>query len=129
MSVLFQSQRHFKIWKYLISHGQLLMRSVPTDVERNRIEVLFRNVVAMSTTTELDNLTIREPSEPELLTIRGQIGTAASQLGGTAFVIETSTSTGYIVASDFATAEDDGDYRTPSSLLIEGFGVNKGAQR
>ena len=119
MKTLFQSQRHFKIWKYLISHGQLLMRSVPTDAERNRVEVLFRNVLAIKTTMELDNLTIREPSEEELLTMAQQIGMPVSRLGGTAFVIETLTSTGYIIASDFATVEDDGNYKTPSSLLIE----------
>ena len=90
MKTLFRSQRHFKIWKYLISHqGQLLMRSVPTHGEPKRMEVLFRNVVAMKTSTELDNLTIREPSEEELLAICEEVGMPVSQLSGTAFVIET----------------------------------------
>ena len=115
MNTLFSSQRHFKIWKYLISHGQLLFRSVPTDAERNRVEVLFRNVVAVKTTMELDNLMIRQPSEEELSTIAQEIGMPVSQLGGTVLMIETLTSTGYIVASDYATAKDDGNYRTPSS--------------
>ena len=66
MKTLFQSQRYFKIWRYLISHGQLLMRSVSADAEQHRVEVLFRNVLAIKTTMELDKLTIREPSEEEL---------------------------------------------------------------
>ena len=120
MKTLFASHRRFSIWRYLISHGQLLLRSVPTGVECSRVEVLFRNVVAIKITMQLDNLTIRQPSEEELLTIGQQVGTPVSQLGGAVFVIKTLKSTGYVVASEFAAAEDDGDYKTPSSLLIEG---------
>jgi len=82
------------------------------------VEVLFRKVAAIKAGMELDELTIRDPSASELMTISQQIGSPAAQIGRV-FVIETSTWNGYIVASEFATAEDDGDYKTPSSLLIE----------
>lgn len=118
MNTLFQSTRHFKVWRYLISHGQLLLRSVPTDSEPYRIEVLFRDVHAVKITTELNELVIREPSEQELFIISEDVRVSMSTLGLKAFMIESSSYRGYVVASDVATAKDQGDYKTPSSLMI-----------
>lgn len=118
MPMLFQSYRHFKIWRYLISHGQLLLRSVPTESEPGRIEVLFSNVYAMKINTEVDYLLIRQASEEETLKIGQEVGTPLSDLELTAFIVESSSMRGYVVASNVATAEDEGDYKTPSSLLI-----------
>jgi hypothetical protein len=72
----------------------------------------------MSLTTELDTLKIREPSAEERTAIATQFGIARFELPETAFVIETKSTTGFVVACEFATAEDGGDYKTPSSLLI-----------
>ena len=118
MNALFKSHRHFRIWKYRVSHGQLLLRSVPTDTEHSRVEVLFRSVVAIKTTMELDSLKIRRPSEAELLEISQQAGIPVQKIDAMTFIIETKTSTGYLIAHDFTTAEDEGDYKTPSSLFI-----------
>ncbi len=118
MNTVFESHRHFKIWRYVISHGQLLLRSVPTELNPRRIEVLFRNVHAMKINTEVDHLVIRAAISEEILTIGQEVGTPISDLGLTAFVIESLCSKGYVIASDIATAEDEGNYKTPSSLLI-----------
>jgi hypothetical protein len=115
VNTLFHSDREFKVWRYLVSHGQLLLRSVPTSSEPKRIEVLFRNVIAMKTNTKLTGLTIRQPSEAEVLRIGRESGEGARM---SVFIVESSCSEGYIVATDFATAEDGGDYKSPSSLLI-----------
>jgi hypothetical protein len=114
----FQSNRHFKVWRYLISHGQLLLRSVPTDSESLRIEVLFKGVYAMKLTTAFDHFAIRDPTDEELSQISHDIGTPVTDLGLLAFMVESSSSKGYVVASEFHSAEDDGDYKSPSSLYI-----------
>lgn len=118
MKTLFDSRRYFKIWKYLVSHKQLLLRSVPTDLELCRVEVLFRNVYALKTTTELDTFTIRDPSSKESLEIEQELGADIFELALHAFVIESTSFKGYVVASDVSMAEDEGDYKTQSSLLI-----------
>jgi hypothetical protein len=119
MTALFRSHRQFKVWKYRISHEQLLLRSVPTASEPRRLEVLFRGVLAMKLTTNLDHLTIQQPSDEELTDIRQQIWNTTHEVTKTAFIVRTLDSTGYVVASDFSTAEDDADYKTPSSLFID----------
>ncbi len=119
MKTLFQSKSRFKVWKYLISHGQLLLRSLPTDSQPIRIELLFKGVYAIKMTMEISGVTIREPTQDELSAINEDIGTPVTELGLKAFVVESFASWGYVIASVFRTAEDDGDYKTPSSLLIE----------
>jgi hypothetical protein len=116
INVLFRSSRHFQIWQYRVSHRQLLIRSVLEGDDPSRIEVLFRNVAAIKIATAFDGLVIREPSPEELSAIRQQAGPSVTV--DRAFVIEALDLFGYIVASNFSTAEDNGDYKTPSSLLI-----------
>lgn len=116
--MIFQSHRHFQTWRYLVSHGQLLMRSTPTENEPSRVELLFRYVHAVKLSVTLDNIAIRQASPSELTRINEDIGESVTDLELNAFMIESSKSTGYVVARSFAWVEDDGDYKTPSSLLI-----------
>ena len=118
METLFDSDRQFKIWRYLVSHGQLLFRSLPTDTEPTRVEVLFRNVYALKLTTQTDCLTIRQASDDEVAAIGSEVGISVSELGLAAFVLTSSTTTGFVVATDMSSTEDTGNYKTPSSLLI-----------
>lgn len=94
------------------------MRSVPSREHPSREEVLFRNVHAIKATTQVDSFSIRRPSQEEIEQIELDIGESVAELGLEAFVIESGKRTGYIVASEFVTAEDAGDYKTPSSILI-----------
>ena len=44
---LFVSDRFFQIWRYTVSHRQLLLRSTKSDVAHTRIEILFKDVSLM----------------------------------------------------------------------------------
>lgn len=118
MNSLFESTRHFQAWRYGVSHGQLLLRSVPTKSDPRRIEVLFKNVRVLKMSMEADGLMIRDPYHEELLRIRQEVGDALSGVGVRAFIVGSSKFQGYVIASSVVTAVDDGDYKTPSSLFI-----------
>lgn len=120
METLFQTNREFTLWKYRVSHGQLLLRSVPTDVEPSRLEILFRNVFALQMTTEMEGISIRSSLDSETAQIEDSIGVEIGKIGLKVFILESVTSRGYVVASSCDSAEDDGDYKAKSSLMIGG---------
>jgi hypothetical protein len=63
----FSSSRSFQVWRYVVSHRQLLLRSSRTPEVTTRLELLFKNVSAIKLPTHLDALRVRElhdgPSE------------------------------------------------------------------
>jgi hypothetical protein len=44
----FHSDRVFELWSYTITHGQLLLRANKTNVFSSRVEVLFKDVLALN---------------------------------------------------------------------------------
>lgn len=112
----FESQRSFRLWRAVVGHHQLLLRSTRTETERTRIDVLFKPVRAVKLRTHMNGLRIREADEKEAGRIARDAG--EDRIGASVvFVIESGAFQGYVVASVMATAEDDGGYSDPSSLL------------
>jgi hypothetical protein len=117
MTVMFESDRPFQLWRAVVGHRQLLLRSTKSETERTRIDVLFKPVRAMKIRTLLDGLRVREAEPHEVAEIARE---AAEEIEGElkVFVIESGSFTGYVVASAMTTAEDDGEYSDPSPLLV-----------
>lgn len=111
-----QSSRHFEIWRYSVSHAQLLLTSVKRSGQDSdkRIEILFKNVAAMNIPTSFDGISIIR-QEPDIGGISDHI---TSFLKGRHFYrISTTAFDGWIIAGSATTSENNGDYSDPSMLL------------
>ena len=58
--LLFNSNRRFQLWGYTVSHKMLLFWSPRSDVEAERVEVVFAGVEKMAITTIFDGLSIQK---------------------------------------------------------------------
>jgi hypothetical protein len=96
----FDSDRHFQVWAYTVSHGQLLLRSTKSDQEATRVEVLFKGVTRFDLPMSLDGFHVRR--------------------NGREYTAHGDGWSGSIVALAMFTVEDDGHYADPSSLYIGG---------
>jgi hypothetical protein len=106
----FESRRAFRVWRYSVSHSQLLLRSnrndqIPLSNNRfgehsTRIEVLFKGVKSMEVPTSMKGLDIRK--EGDIFRLRG---------------VDWS---GHIEALVMFSIEDEGHFYDPSSLFIQG---------
>ena len=118
MRALIESLRTFQLWRYVVGHGQLLLRSNPTSGQGTRVEVLFKDVRAIKLPTLIDGLVVREPSEREAMVISEETGELESH-DCKFFVVDAGQVHGYVVAGFMTTNEDDGNYADPSALLAE----------
>jgi len=100
MQIVFQSNRKFKLWKYLVSHGQLLLRSNPESLGASRCEVIFRHVASLQLETDFEGLTIKEVSESELSATSSSVHIPERSAGAKVYLLSTLTSNGYVVAAD-----------------------------
>jgi hypothetical protein len=57
---LLSSKRRFQVWRYTVSHSQLLLRANPDPSSQERIEVLFKGVDWFQLPSVLDGLTVIE---------------------------------------------------------------------
>jgi hypothetical protein len=111
---LFSSERHFQMWRYLVSHSQLLLRSAKTNTERARIDLLFKNVSVINLAATLDGIAINLV-EPEVIAIPSILADVSR--GRKVYQIITHGFSGYVVAGSFIFHEDEGEYYEPSALL------------
>jgi len=116
---LFSSDRSFQLWRYTVSHSQLLLRSNKTDTETKRVEVLFKGVDLVTIPTTLDGLVITENPLEALPDDEFQ-GVKVDSSFHRYFHIKTNKTNGVILACAVFFAEDDGDYADASKLYIDG---------
>jgi hypothetical protein len=62
MAVMFESNRPFQVWRAVVGHSQLLLRSTKSDAENTRVDVLFKPVRAMKLRTLLDGCVFVRPT-------------------------------------------------------------------
>lgn len=111
---MFSSERHFQMWRYLVSHRQLLLRSTKTSAAQVRVDLLFKDVSAINLVTTLDGVVIRL-AEPKAISMPA---TLADVLGTRKiYQITTHGFSGHVVAGSFTSHEDEGEYYEPSALL------------
>jgi hypothetical protein len=113
-------QRHFQVWRYTKSHGQLLLRSErmqKNGIIPTRVDVFFKNVAAIHLPASFDGLSISEASEAEKPELHLQIG-SKDMRERKVFIVRGSNFQGYVIAGIVVWHEDDGEYDTPSFFRI-----------
>jgi hypothetical protein len=67
--------RRFQLWRFEIGHSQLLFRSVKTDDERDRIDVLFKSVDRIDCPAAFTGLVVStDGGDPAKFTLATQEG-------------------------------------------------------
>jgi hypothetical protein len=102
-------QRWFQIWSYSVGHAQLLLRSNKSAELLTRVDVLFKDVVALKLPTAFAGLSVTEASESEALKFSPQLG-SSSITNRKVFDIRGSNFSGYVVAAGVFWHEDNGTY-------------------
>ncbi|TLQ46246.1 hypothetical protein [Streptomyces marianii] len=64
-SVLFTSERSFRVWRYGVGHSQLLLRAAPDSAHPLRLDLLFEGVEAMQLVTRYETLELHTLDEEE----------------------------------------------------------------
>jgi hypothetical protein len=110
----FSSAREFQVWLFTVSHGQLLLRSVKTDQDPMRIDVLFKDVAYLALPAVLDRIQIdvvELRSLPEFATRGAHAQTAYRITNGQGHC-------GYVVAGGLFSHFDDKEYYDPSHFSV-----------
>jgi hypothetical protein len=117
---IINSDRMFQLWKYTVSHGQLLLRSTKEPNVPTRIDVLFKDVSEFHLPTLFHGLSIQEASDDQIRDVcslresptfnRGKV----YRVKGTDFI-------GYVAASFCSCHEDEGEYYEPSFFSKNNF--------
>lgn len=110
MSFILDSERHFQIWKYTVSHSQLLLRSTKSSRYPTRIDILFKGVKSVHLPTSFDKLVITEESSKDVHKF-APLGYSENEK---LFVMQGVGFAGYVAASVIFVHEDDGEYNEPS---------------
>ena len=109
------SDRLFQVWRYTVSHHQLLLRSNKTDGDGTRLEVLFKDVSFMAVPSLMRGLevTLCNPSDVDLPFH------VSTEHGSNWYRISTNGSVGYVAAVACQFKEDGLEYYDESGLLVE----------
>lgn len=110
-----RAERTFQVWAYTVSHAQLLLRSVKTDVDETRVDVVFKNVRAMSLCNAFEKLSVQECAVEDLEAATPQSGPNAK-----GYKLKSERFTGWVVADAMFVHEDDGEYGDPSAIYAPG---------
>ncbi|MFS8065641.1 MAG: hypothetical protein ACMG6S_04635 [Byssovorax sp.] len=106
--------RSFSVWRYVIGHGQLLLRSPKTEELSTRVDVGFKNVKYVQLPTLMTTLAIRDGSPGDLPEdLRNVVDLSSKHV----YVLDVGGVKGLVVAGYAAWGEDDGEYYQPSTVL------------
>jgi hypothetical protein len=104
--------RPFQVWSYTVSHGQLLLRSPKSLSNPTRVDILFKNTVAMFLPAAFESLTISRVHAQDL----GLDETALGLKGKTIFRLRDLHFDGFVAAGAVVIHEDDREYDEPSEI-------------
>jgi hypothetical protein len=104
------------MWRYNVSHGQLLLRSTKTPELPTRIDILFKGVAAVKLATGMSSLTVRSPTPAEAENIEAEFPRAMHK-GDEIFVLSSKAGVGYVIAVAMHHTEDDGEYYDPNHVF------------
>jgi len=103
-------ERDFRLWHYSISHSTLLLRSLSGDRSPRRVDLAFFGVRAMHLRDQYDLLSIAPTADMTQLKVISITRAPTEPL--LCYVINGGPD--YIIATDVAWHEDDGDHGSPS---------------
>lgn len=118
--------RPFSVWRYIIGHGQLLLRS-PKDDElalATRVDVGFKNVGYIQLPMDMSTLAIRIGSLEDLpedlrkaMDLPDGLRNVLDMRGRQVYVLDAGGVKGLVVAGYAGWHEDEGEYHEPSAVL------------
>ncbi|MFD9503556.1 hypothetical protein [Streptomyces sp. NPDC060035] len=73
-TVLYRSERTFRVWRYGVGHSHLLLRSLPDGENATQLDLHFEAVRAMQLVTRYEALDILAVDEPEFSRIFEESG-------------------------------------------------------
>ncbi len=111
-------EREFRIWTYLSSHSQLVLRSAKGKEHATRVDVLFKSVYFWNGGVYLADLRIFEVSRDELTKQFWDLS-GFEEPGVKWFLLQTSKWTGCVCAGAVYWKEDNGEFHEPSQLIPE----------
>ncbi len=104
------------MWSYRVGHSLLLLRSVKSEQQPTRVDVLFKPVAALNLPSKFQTLRIRNADADEAASIRSVTGETWSD-EQSLFIVEGGAFVGWVLAAVVAHTEDNGEYSDPSSLV------------
>jgi len=115
LAASFNFDRRFQIWRYTVSHAQLLFRSTKSELLSTRIDVLFKGVISIKLPTLFDGLRVQELGDATDGDPTVMLG-AWDPLNRRFYEVSGNSYRGYVVAAAVFWAEDDGEYYSPSQF-------------
>jgi hypothetical protein len=116
----FESARTFQVWGATVSHDSVLLRSVKTEAEPTRIDILCKPVHAMKIRALMQGLRVREADSREAAGVAQDIGEELADYHRV-FVVESGDFRGYLVAGVMVASEDLGEYYDPDQFGMHNF--------
>lgn len=110
---IYRSDRRFQVWRYIVSHKQLLLRSPKDNENSTRIDLLFKVVDLMNIPTSLKGLALSKAADNSSAVL--PINFALSQ-GSHIFRVDSSSYVGYVVAAYYFFHEDEKEYDDESAF-------------
>jgi hypothetical protein len=105
------------VFSYAASHGLLLLRSRKTPQVKTRLDVLFQDVRAMELRSWFEGLVIEEVDAIFLQGVRSN-PIELIEKGNKVYSLRGNRWSGFIVGGIVSFKEDDGEYMTPSGLIV-----------
>jgi hypothetical protein len=116
--LIYESDRHFELWNWSVSHSDLILRSNRTSDLSTRVEILFKNVRAAGIASSFRNLRVHAIVEgPEVLAAESVLGRSLHLLPHTdevLFRLIGGPGRAWILASVVAGREDGNSYDAPT---------------
>ena len=114
---IFKSSRYFTVFDYLVSHGQLLLRSDKIKGHKENIDIIFYDTTFMQLFTMLHGVTIRLVDKNEIINYNS-VKEYFSYDNKNLFEIESKGEKYYIAASFVRVFENQLEFNE-SSLHVE----------
>lgn len=114
--MIYSSDRSFSVFSYDIRHGLLLLRSGKTDVHSSRVDILFKDVVAMELRMLMNKILIKN-EDPIFLDNVMSKSSAIIEPGHKVYSLNCDDWTGFVIGGVLNINEDDKSF-FESSMLI-----------
>jgi len=116
---IFKSERYFTVFDFVISHGQLLLRSSKDDDNVKNIDIIFSGTRYVQLFTSLSSISIKVVDKKSNLINYDCVSSFLSHNNNYLFEVETSNEKFYIGASNFKVYENELEFNETSLGLSE----------
>jgi hypothetical protein len=122
---IFKSDKHFTVFDFMVSHGQLLLRASKDDINVKNIDIVFFGVRYIQLFTSLASVSIRIADESKNLTKYDSVISFLNNDVNYLFEIETKDEKFYVAAAYFKVFENELEFNETSLGLHEPKGREK----